>query len=114
MSNNDIIDNEIFAELSDLMGDEVHELYDEFRKQTPDIMQKLEQAVATSELGTIHELSHLIKSSSSNLGIWRLASACNDLESKAVSGCNDNIEELFAQMQSEFNAFLAHNFDIAC
>ncbi|MDH5301553.1 MAG: Hpt domain-containing protein [Gammaproteobacteria bacterium] len=114
MSDSDVINTEIYHELLSIMGNEVHDLYNEFKNNTPHIIQDLSKYIADNDSDNSAASAHLLKSSSSNLGIIQVARVCADLESLSKKNDLQSAKNKITDLQYEFNRFLSHQFDIAC
>jgi len=109
-----ILNMEIYNELSSLMGEELHELYEEFKQNTPDLMKRLEKELGYSDAKPAEATAHLLKSSSSNLGIESFAKSCAEIEQNCKLSEIDEAKKAFTLLVEEYNNFSSYNFDIAC
>ena len=82
-----IIDATIFAELQASLGDDfLAELIDTYCEETPQLIQRLQQALARNDAGEFRLVAHSIKSSSAALGAKAFAALARELEMLGKTG----------------------------
>lgn len=79
-----------------------NELVDLFVSDTPARLESLSKAVAGSDLRTIEEVAHSLKSSCGNLGAMGLSALFRDIEALGREQTIDGVAELFAKSQAEY------------
>ncbi len=77
----DIIDQETFSSLKDLMGaDFVVELIDTYNTETGELIERLHHALAAQDAAAFGRTAHSIKSSSASLGALAFSQSARQLE----------------------------------
>jgi CheY-like chemotaxis protein len=66
------------------------------------LLQSLEQALAKGEINAIRSAAHTLKSSSKQMGAFRLAELCNQIENAARNEQYDNSGQALALIKDEF------------
>ena len=81
MGDQDIIDQETFNNLKDLMGaDFVVEIIDTYNAETGELIERLHQALAAQDAAAFGRTAHSIKSSSASLGALVFSQQARQLE----------------------------------
>lgn len=106
-----LIDRTQLLESLNAMGDDpksslamVLELYLE---DAPQLVGSIVQSVGQPDFDTLRFSAHSLKSSSGTLGAQRLASLCQQMEYKARSGDDSNLQGLSQQIQVTYQETLA-------
>ena len=86
VSDPQIIDLDIVAELKDVMGDDFSVLVQSFIRDGQQRLQALRQALASQDREALRAQAHSFKGSSSNLGAVQVCEQCLALETLASSG----------------------------
>lgn len=110
------LDEQHFAELTDLMGDDLAELVHAYLRDSVDRLTQLERAFAGADWEQVRRQAHGLKGSSSNLGAFSLVSCCQQLENLAGQGGLDRaaVDAAYHGVRSELSAvqqFLRQRFD---
>ncbi|MGV8074245.1 MAG: Hpt domain-containing protein, partial [Syntrophobacteraceae bacterium] len=58
----------------------LHKIIDMYFQSSPDLLQKIREAVRSSDAPSLHRAAHTLKSSSANLGAFKLAELCKEME----------------------------------
>lgn len=82
--------------------DPLIEFIDLYLADTPQVLQRLRQAVQAQNPVAVREAAHSLKGSSSNLGADKLANHCRDLESQAKAGVLTSAPQMLAQIEAEY------------
>lgn len=77
------MDQEMLAELQDIMGADFATLVESWRRDTRNRMSAIEQALETGDAAALRQTAHSLKGSSSNLGARCVVSVCIELEKLA-------------------------------
>jgi HPt (histidine-containing phosphotransfer) domain-containing protein len=82
-----VLDTNLFTELKDSMGaDFIAELIDTYCEETPQLIQRLQEALAQGDANGFRLQAHSIKSSSAALGAVELAALARALEMLGKAG----------------------------
>ena len=73
-----------------------------FLEDTPNQLEKLQQALRDKDADTIRSIAHTMKSSSANLGALTLSALFKDLEERGRRNALMQTTKLFAQVEKEF------------
>lgn len=73
-----------------------------YSKTAPEIMTKLEQALADGDAATVGMTAHSLKSSSANMGAARLSYLLNQLETMARNAQLEPAHHLMTEIRDEF------------
>jgi len=95
-----------WAEVTDRMGNDgdlVAEIADAWLEDNPSTVASLAEAVKAKDAGEITSLAHKVKGSSATISANGLASAALPLETAGREGKLDNIDNLFDEVQKEFD-----------
>lgn len=102
VSEDQIIDMDIVAELKDVMGDDFSVLLESFIRDGQQRVQALRQALASQDRETLRAQAHSFKGSSSNLGALQVCEQCLALETLAVEGNLADAPALLALLEANF------------
>ncbi|EHQ52806.1 Hpt sensor hybrid histidine kinase [Ectothiorhodospira sp. PHS-1] len=81
-------------------------VFQAFLDTAPSLAEQIETAVAAKETDSLRSAAHSLKSSSGNVGAWRLATVCRQLENCARNQNVDAAEQLLAHFRSLSRATL--------
>ena len=79
------------------------ELVELFVDETPSRLAALRNAVEDEDAGTVEQTAHTLKGSCSNMGAWRMANLCAELQELGSSGELTPASGLLDQLQAEFD-----------
>jgi CheY-like chemotaxis protein/HPt (histidine-containing phosphotransfer) domain-containing protein len=79
------------------------ELVELFVDEAPSRLMALRNAVEDEDAGTVEQTAHTLKGSCSNMGAWRMANLCAELQELGSSGELTATSELLDQLQAEFD-----------
>jgi len=102
------IDKKILNQLRQLREGLLPRVIYLFRTTSPDLLNTMEEAIATKNLDSLYKAAHSLKNSAANLGANRLAEKCKELESLARTGSLDFdasrsvLNRLFADIKQIF------------
>lgn len=77
------MDQDMLAELQDIMGADFATLVESWRRDTRNRMNAIEQALEAGDATALRQTAHSLKGSSSNLGARCVVSVCIELEKLA-------------------------------
>jgi HPt (histidine-containing phosphotransfer) domain-containing protein len=82
-----IIDSNTFAELKNSLGDDfIAELIEAYCQETPQLIERLQQALALGDASGFRLVAHSIKSSSAAFGAGEFAGLARELEMLGKAG----------------------------
>ncbi|MEA1988073.1 MAG: Hpt domain-containing protein [Pseudomonadota bacterium] len=90
--------------LKDIIGDELKDVLNIYMETTPDIILKLQEAVATQSVSTVKLQAHTLKGSAANIGANQLSMISAELEQKAKHSDMDSLPRLLSKIESESRA----------
>lgn len=106
-----VLDQEIIAELVELMGDDIQTLVDTFVNDSRQRIESLRELIQTKHSEDVRKAAHSFKGSCANLGASGLANHLKELEDAAIAEqwqvCADlmqNIESLYSVVESELQS----------
>ena len=101
----EFLDPEQVTELRSIPSDGGLDLFSDvvglFLRTTPELLEKIEQALQAGNLETVSKQAHMLKGSSSNLGAFRFSEKSHRLEQGALKGQAD-LEILFDEISKDF------------
>lgn len=90
---------EMLIELRNLMGDALNEVLQTFIDYVPGQIDELSLAVSNNDADSIFNLAHRMKSSSSSIGAFGLASVAEQIEIIGRSGTTEGSAELLEKLK---------------
>ncbi len=102
VSDPQIIDSDIVAELKDVMGDDFSVLVESFIRDGQQRLQALSQALQGQDRETLRAQAHSFKGSSSNLGAIQVCEHCLALETLAMEGDLAQAQTRLSALESDF------------
>jgi CheY-like chemotaxis protein/HPt (histidine-containing phosphotransfer) domain-containing protein len=99
----DAIEQSIFDNLRNLMGDEFSALLQAYVEDTADFVKALKEASDNDDYAAIQVPAHSMKSSSANIGAMRLSALSKKLEGQVRSDTLENVEQQVSEIEEEFN-----------
>lgn len=93
--------------LKDIIGEGLIEILDIYLETTPDIICKLQEAIATQSISAVKLQAHALKGSSANVGANQLSVISAELEQKALNSEIDHFPELFSKIENESEAVVS-------
>ena len=102
---NSIIDNNIdnFVEITGLEKDDAKEIFEEYIKYLPDLLQGINDAIENNDFKKLARLTHELKGSSGTLRITSIHELAIKLEEKAIKQEIDECARLFIQIKNLFH-----------
>ncbi len=76
-----------------------------FLSETPEVMNMLNQTLASGDLDAVCSHSHALKGSSANVNAWRINRAAQALEKSAKEGNRTELSSLYHTLELEFETF---------
>ena len=115
-----ILSLDVLEEFRTAMGDEgaemVAELVQIFLEDTPQLLERLRNALAAGDLETAQQVAHTLKGTSASLGATRLSERCAELEAslhtaqpEALRAMVSQIEAAYAQVRPALQSLLTEN-----
>ena len=102
------LDEQLLAELQQLLGDDYPELVETFLKDSAQRITDLETTIESTVAEDVRHAAHSFKGSSLNMGALRLSELCRQLEEMALNGrlfrateCLEHIKAEFEQVTAE-------------
>ncbi len=101
----DVVDPKMLVEVSELMAEDgdaaVKELITLFLENSPLLLQKLRTAVNQADAHAVYVVAHTFRSPAAQMGAYRLAKLCHELETISESGdisdCTARVDQIFAE-----------------
>ncbi len=97
------LDPQVIEQLRQLSNRRGHDVLGKvakvFLEETPGLLQRLHEGVASGSTETVKQIAHSLKSSSANLGAMQLMRLCAELEAAARAGEEDLVRQLFSTLQ---------------
>lgn len=84
--------------------DIVQEIIGLFMRDAPRRISVLREALDRGDAEGAHRAAHALKGASANLGAYRLADLCQEIEDKALHGSVDGLQIVFTSLESEFES----------
>lgn len=106
------IDLEVIAELRDILGDELTEMFQEFIDQSSDLLDKLEHAAGAGDLDSLITATHLLASSSGNLGFLPFSQQARTLENGCRLGAMPDPIDQVARLRAQHLRLLEEIADL--
>jgi HPt (histidine-containing phosphotransfer) domain-containing protein len=91
-----VIDRTAIDRLLEVIGgdrEDLAELIDDFRSETPRLLTRMQAAAASQDLGELRIVSHSLKSNGRDFGAIRLTALCEQLEHACRDGAVDDPQE---------------------
>ena len=101
------LDEELFAELFSLMGENFGGFVSVFIQDTPVRLAALRAAAANHDCEQLKQLVHMLKGSAANASAMTLSSLCGRLEVLARDGSSEQIYEQIACIEAEYQRVAA-------
>ena len=98
-----IANTEALNELRSLMGEALNEVLQTFIDYVPGQIDELSLAVTNQDAYSVFNLAHKMKSSSSSIGAFGLASVAEKIEMIGRSGTTEGTAELLEQLKSLYS-----------
>ena len=92
-----LIDDEIIAELREVMEEEFADLIGSFLHDLPVQLELIQAAVARLDTAELYRIAHKFKSSCASLGALRLAELVRRLEQAGRQGGLDGTDQMLAE-----------------
>ena len=89
MEANEIFDPKVLVTLREEIGDAVIKVVKVYLDDTPNSLQKMQQALTQNDLETVKRLAHSLKSSSANVGAMQMSFLARNLEQELNQGTSD-------------------------
>jgi CheY-like chemotaxis protein/HPt (histidine-containing phosphotransfer) domain-containing protein len=99
---NEVIDDAVFANLRDLMGDEFKVLLQAYMEDTAEFVKLLRHACDKEDYAAMQVPAHSMKSSSANIGAITLSGLAKKLEDQVRSDKLENVEQQVEDIEEEF------------
>ncbi len=97
-----VLDHEVLEELREIAGAEVARIITLFLDDTPTLIHQLQDACVAADLDQLREQSHILKSSSANVGALALSAAARRVELGARAGTLERPAVAVALVIAEF------------
>ncbi|MBF0472790.1 MAG: response regulator, partial [Nitrospirae bacterium] len=97
------IDQKIFANLINLMGEGIKELIGIFINDTEMLIENIYDAINNQDMEKLGMFSHRLKSSSANVGAIGLSKICKTIEEHSRENKLINYMDLLLKLKEEFN-----------
>jgi len=105
MASMDVVDPTMLAEVAELMAedgnDAVNELIRLFLENSPLLLQKLRTATNQGDAHAVYLAAHTLRSPAAQMGAYRLAKLCHELETISETGdvadCVPRVDQIFAE-----------------
>ncbi len=94
---------EMYREISDESGDAVREIILSYLEDAPLRVLRIQQAIAQQNASELNEEAHALKSSSGNLGAFKLQDLCHTLEAMGRDGTTAQALPAFEALQTSFS-----------
>lgn len=101
------LDEELFAELFSLMGENFGGFVSVFIQDTPVRLADLRAAAANHDREQLIQLAHMLKGSAANASAMTLSSLCARLETLVRDGLPEQIDEQIACIEAEYQRVAA-------
>lgn len=97
----DLVNEQIFRDMSDVMGDDMPHLIDQYIQSFSVYMNQIQAGLERKEFDKISGATHPLKSSSASIGALQIQKLCADIESLANDqGDLHKIEMLFKEVEN--------------
>jgi len=93
-----IVDAETVKTLTEMLGGDITDVYQEFIAAAPQELAQLKQAANDENFSKVAELAHILKGSGGNLGADSFSKLCHSVEQSAKEGSFANSDEYLAQL----------------
>ena len=90
--------------LKDIIGDELKDVLNIYIETTPDIIMKIQEAIATQSVSSVQLQAHTLKGSAANIGANQLSAMSAEMEQKAKQSDMDGLPELLSKIETESKA----------
>ncbi len=95
-----LLDDEVIAELREVMEDEFVDLIDSFLKELPGQLNLLQAAVTGKSADDVYRIAHKLKSSCGTIGALRLTDGVRQLELAGRQNTLDSAPELLDRIRA--------------
>lgn len=92
---------DVLLYLQQILGDQFPELLNEYFDDMGDRLRAMEQALKNHDAPTFAREAHSLKGSSSNMGAWSLANACDQAVRQVRSGNISGLVDYLQQIDTE-------------
>lgn len=76
-----ILNTEVIDDLSEIIGDDLIEIYDEFKTSTKINFEKANKSLTDNDLDQLCKIIHSVKGAAGNIGLELLSKQCHTYES---------------------------------
>ncbi len=90
------------SEIKEFMGDEIIQLLEMFEQETPSILKKLNTALRNGNIDEIEKMSHMLKSTSANIGANGLSFFSRKMELAAKNNSTEELPVLFSKVKKSY------------
>lgn len=90
------------SEIKEFMGDEIIQLLEMFEQETPTILKKLNTALRNNNIEEIEKMSHMLKSTSANIGANGLSFFSRKMELAAKNNTVEELPVLFSKVKKSY------------
>ena len=97
------LDRRTFEKLREILGPALQQAVTPYLEDTPNYLEQLEKAVNQKDAESARAMAHVIKGSSSNLGVADVAKFAAEAEELALHQQLEHIRPLLLQLRSAFN-----------
>ncbi len=101
-----VLDSTVLKRLQHELGDNdmamVGELVDLYLHETPQLLAELRRGLMRQDASIVQRAAHTLKSTSTMIGAFRLASLCANLEERGRSNMLEGVTVLIAQLMNEY------------
>ena len=98
-----ILNAEVINELIAIIGDDLTEIYDEFRSSTILNFEDAHKSLTNNEFDQLCTIIHSIKGSSGNIGLELFSNQCHAYESQLRNKEVVNHKQTLTQLETTFN-----------
>jgi two-component system sensor histidine kinase/response regulator len=105
MPADEIIDQGTFARLLDSLGGDVDflsELIEAYLASSPELIDSMQQAIASSEAAALQRAAHSLKTGSAGFGALAFAAQCKELEDIGKGGKLDDAESKVVALEAGY------------
>lgn len=97
-----VLDLAVFHEIRELMDDALGEFIKTYLANSPNLINQMEQGLATGDTECIYQNAHQLKGGSGSIGAMRLFELAQQIELTGKSGSIDGIDTLLTQLKAEY------------
>jgi HPt (histidine-containing phosphotransfer) domain-containing protein len=84
----------------------VEELFEAYLKTYHACARGMQEALSQGDARALRDRAHILKGASANVGAWRLAEHCSELQRMGDSGQLDGVDRWLVSVQAEFTRVL--------